>query len=75
MSTVLSADHVVAYLSYLANKRDVTINTKKTALNALAFTFRHYFATELLINERDIRTVQELLGQHFAGTSSPLDNL
>lgn len=40
--TELGADHVVMFLSYLANKRDVSINTQKVALNSLAFLYNKY---------------------------------
>jgi integrase len=40
--TELWADHVVMFLSYLANKRDVSINTQKVALNSLAFLYNKY---------------------------------
>ncbi|WP_283789357.1 integron integrase [Bermanella sp. WJH001] len=44
---VLSSEHVVAFLSYLANRRDVAINTQKTALNALAFLYNQFLKQPL----------------------------
>jgi integrase len=32
----------VAFLSYLANRRDVAMNTQRTALNALAFLYNQF---------------------------------
>ena len=40
--STLGGDDVMAYLSYLAAKRNVAINTQKIALNALAFLYNQF---------------------------------
>lgn len=40
--STLGPEHVVMFLSFLANRRDVAINTQKVALNALAFLYNKY---------------------------------
>jgi ribonucleotide reductase beta subunit family protein with ferritin-like domain len=37
--SALNGEHVKDFLSYLANSRNMAINTQKTALNALAFLY------------------------------------
>ncbi len=76
-----------------AVRKHIKMATRKAGIfkkRVNCHTFRHSFATQMLLGGTDIRTVQELLGhnnvsttqiythvigQHYAGTQSPLDRL
>lgn len=74
--------------SALSKALTAAVKISGVAKHVTAHTFRHSFATQLLLSGADIRTVQELLGhndlrttqiythvvgQHSSGTISPLD--
>lgn len=44
---VMSEPEIDAWLSYLANHRNVSINTQKTALNAVVFLYKQFLNREL----------------------------
>lgn len=88
LSKILCRHHLHQTVIRKALQKAVKKTTITKRVNC--HSFRHSFATEMLINGSDIRTVQELLGhndvkttqiythvigEHFSGTVSPLDRI
>ncbi|WP_083761767.1 tyrosine-type recombinase/integrase [Psychromonas ingrahamii] len=78
------------HASTFTRKLRIAVKNSGVSKRISAHTFRHFFATGLLQNVTDIRTVQELLGHsdlctteiythvigsQKAGTISPIDSL
>ncbi|RDL45977.1 site-specific recombinase [Marinomonas piezotolerans] len=66
----MGANEVRAFLSFLASEQHVAINTQKSA--------RDIRTVQELLGHSDVSTTQiytHVLGQHFAGTNSPLDSI
>lgn len=64
---------VKEFLTFLATEKNVAVNTPKIALNAVVFMYHKVMHGPIPVSTTQIYT--HVLGQHYAGTSSPLDRM